>query len=224
MCRFIEKRRIILYPLFLLLLTASCTPEPEEQAEEPEEQAKAAEAQVKAPEDQIKAYQEARNRGDVEKELSFFTEDIKFEVVKQWRVEGKKALRSLFESSAAVNSRIVLTDLKVDGNKITCKIKEESDWLKHAGIGALNYEFGQFTFEKGLIKEVRLVYTQTSEEAMKEYVTSFAKWASENRSKEFDKLRRTGFVTKENIDMYFELLREWREDIKKQEDIKEEEQ
>jgi hypothetical protein len=145
-------------------------------------------------------------------------------VVKQYKLEGKKALRGLFESNTALNNRIVLTDLKVDGNKIICKIKEENDLLTLAGIGALNYEFCQFTFEKGLIKEVRLNYTQTSRQAVKEHVAYFNKWASEKRSEEFDVLQRTGLVTKETVGLYLRLLREWQADIKEQEDVIKEEQ
>jgi len=217
---FTKKRRIILYPLFLLLLITSCTPKPEEQAKAP----KAPEEQAKAPEEQIKVYQEAYNSGDVEKELSCFTEDIRFEVVEQYRVEGKKALRRLFETNAVLNSQIVLTDLKIDGNRITCKIKEESDWITVSGIGVLDYEFCRFTFEKGLIKDVSLNYTQTSKQAVKEHIASFNKWAAEKRSEEFNVLQRTGLVTKDTVGTYLTLLREWREDIKEQEDIKKEEQ
>jgi hypothetical protein len=220
MLRLIEKRCIILCPLFLFLLGISCAQEPEEGAKPPE---KVPEEQTIAPEEQIKAYQEAHNSGDVEKKLSCCAEDARYEVEGLWDLEGKQDLRRLFESDAVLNSRIVLTDLKVEGNKITCKIEEESDWLKLAGIGVLNYESGQFTFEKGLIKEVRVKYTPASNQAVQEYAASFGNWASENRSQEFAELQRTGLITKETVGLYLRLLREWQADIKKQEDINKEE-
>lgn len=197
MRRFVNERRIMLYLLFLFLLTTSCAP--------------------KKLEDQIKAYQEAHNSGNVKQKLSCCTEDVRYIVEGEWTVEGKKELRGLFESDAVLNSNIVLTDLKVDGSKITCKITEQSDWLKAAEIDTLNYEFGQFTFEKGLIKEVRVKYSQRSTQAVQEYRASFGKWASENRSQEFDELKSTGVITKKTVDMYLRLLREWREDIEKEE-------
>ena len=147
MRRFINKRRIMLYLLFVVVLTTSCT--------------------SKKLDEQVKAYQEAHNSGNVEKELSFLAEDIRFEVVGRWTVQGKKeGLRKLVETDAALNSHLIFTDVKVSNNKVTCIVEEQIDLLKLAGIDTLYYEFREFTFEKGLIKVVRTKPTEKSAKSM----------------------------------------------------------
>lgn len=207
MLRFVSERRIMLYLLFLFLLTTSCT--------------------SKKPEGRIKAYQEAHNSGDVEKELSFLAEDIKYAVVGEWTIEGKEKLRKLVETDAEVNSHLVFTDIKVAKNNVTCKITEQNDWLKLFGIDATYYEFGQFIFEDELIKEIRTKRTQESAEELQEVRKSFLKWVSENRSQEWAELVSSGILTKENISTFLTLLRDWRkatEEKGEDEEKKEEEQ
>lgn len=190
MRRFIKKGPIMLYLLFLFLLTTSCT------------------SKLDSP---VKAYQEAHNSGDVEKELSFFAEDVKYGVVGHWSIKGKEKLRKLVEIDAALNSHIDVTGLKVEGDIVTCKIKEQNDWLKLAKIGALYYEYSEFIFEEGLIKEVRLKFTQKSFKALQEFQATFERWASKNRSQELAELKDPGMPIKESVGLRLRLLREWRE-------------
>jgi hypothetical protein len=197
MCRFVGKRRIVFYILLVSLLTTSCIPKLDEQ---------------------FKAYQDAHNSGNVRGVLSLCAEDIKYEVVDQRKVEGKDKFRSLVEMDAVLNSRLIFTDVKVSGKKVTCVVEERNDWLELAGIDALNYEYREFTFEKGLIKTVRTKHTDESARAMQEFGVSFGKWAAEKRQEELVALRREGPVNKGNVDKWLSLMREWREDTKKEEE------
>ena len=133
-------------------------------------------------------------------------------MVGQWSIKGKEELRKLVEADAALNSHIVVTGLKVDGDIVTCKIKEQNDWLKLAKIGALYYEYSEFIFEEGLIKEVSLKFTQKSIKALQEFQATFGRWASKKRSQELAELRGPGMLVKENVGLLLRLLREWRED------------
>ena len=196
MSSFFGKQRIIFYVLFVSLLTTSCTPKLEEQ---------------------FTAYQEARNGGKVEKLLSLCTEDVKYEVVGKRTTEGKVEFRKFVEMDAALNSRLTFTDVKVSGNKVTCSVEERSDWLEVAGIDALNYEYYEFTFEKGLIKTVRTKHTEESAKALRDFGASFGKWTAENRQEELVALRREGPVNTSNVDKWLSLMREWQEATKTEE-------
>lgn len=196
MCRFINKRRIIIYLLFVVVLTTSCT--------------------SKKIDEQVKAYQEAHNSGNVKKELSFYTEDVTIEVVGEWTVKGKEGLRTLVETDAALNSHLIFTDLKVSNNKVTCSVEEQNDMLKIAGIDTLFYEFREFTFEKGLIKGVRAKPTEKSAKAMQEFRVSFVGWAGENQREELAELQGEGLMTKDNVGRWLALMRAWQEESKKE--------
>ena len=203
MRRFMKKRPVMLYLLFLSLLTTSCT--------------------SKKPEGRVKAYQEAHNKGDVEKELSLLAEDIKYIVVGEWTIGGKEKLRKLVETDAEVNSNLVFTDIKVAKNKVTCKVTEQNDWLKLSGIDATYYEFGQFIFEDELIKEIRIKRTQESARELQEVRKSFLKWVSENRSQEWAEFVSPGIITKENVSTFLTLLRDWRKAMEEKGDEEEKE-
>jgi hypothetical protein len=203
MRRFISKQHIVLYFLFLLLLTTSCSPKLDEK---------------------ITAYQEAHNSGDVEKEMSFFAEDIKYEVIGQWKVTDKEHLKKLAETDVVLNSHLIFTDIKSSKNKVTCKVEEENDLLKISGIDKLYYEFREFIFEDGLIKEVKTQPTQEGADALRNSHGAFGRWAAENRKEEFDELRSAAVITKDNIGKWLALMREWREESEKEKEKEEEEQ
>ena len=188
---FISKRRVVLYLSFLLLLTTSCNQKLDEQ---------------------VQAYLEAHNRGDVEEELSFFAENPKYEVVDQWTREGMGNLRTLIETDAALHSQLVMKVVKVSKNKVTCSFEERNDWLKLAGIDPLYYEFREFIFEKGLIKEIRSKPTEEGAKALDAFRASFYEWVVKNRTDEFKALRRQNIISKDNVGKWLDLMRAWREE------------
>ncbi len=194
MLRFIDKQRIVLYFLFLLLLTTSCKSKLDEK---------------------IKAYQEAHNSGDVEKEMSFFAEDIKYDVIGRWKVTGKESLKGRAEIDAVLNSRLIFTDIKSSKNKVTCKVEEQNDSLKTFGIDRLYYEFREFIFEDGLIKEIKTKMAQESADAIRNSKRVFNRWAAENRKEEYEKLRRERILTKDVVLRWLVLTRQWQEEMDK---------
>jgi hypothetical protein len=193
----------MLYLLFVVVLTTSCT--------------------SKKLDEQVKAYQEAHNSGNVKKELSFMAEDIKYALVDEWKIEGKEDLRKLVEMDAVLHSHLIFTDVKVSNNKVTCSAEEQNDLLKLTGIDTLYYEFREFIFEKGLIKEVRAKLTEKSTKALRECGTSFAGWAAENRKEELTELQDKGLMTKDNVGEWLALMRAWREEMDKDEQQEESE-
>jgi len=196
MRRFINKLFVMLYLPFLFLVT-SCAP---------------------TLVDRVRALQEAYNSHNVEKELSFLTEDVRFEADDgyRWVMNGKQQWRKNLEWEATLNGHIMFTDLKVSVVTVTCKLRQQDDWFKAAGIDALYYEYVQFIFKNGLIKEVRAKYAQDTAGALKEFDASFGKWASEKRSQELAELAPEGELAKENVSKLLTLVREWREETEKE--------
>jgi hypothetical protein len=190
---FISKQRVVLYLLFMFLLTTSCNQKLEER---------------------IQAYLEAHNNGDVETEMSLFAENPKFEIVDQWSREGQEDLRALIGTDAALHSHLTIKDIKVSKNKVTCGLEERNDWLKLAGVDPLHYEFREFTFEKDLIKEIRSKQVDEDIKALEKFRDDFGEWAFENRKEEMAVLRRQSVITKDNIGKWLDLMREWREEMK----------
>jgi hypothetical protein len=151
-------------------------------------------------------FQEAHNRLDVEKELSLLSDDAK--------QEGSGGYQWIM-LEALLDSRIFLTDIKVNGDVVTCKAKQQDDWFKTAGIDAVYYESFQLTFKDGLIKDIKSTYTQESDKAILEFKKAFYKWAHEKRGQESVGLITKG-ITVENVDKWLALVQEWREETEKE--------
>jgi ketosteroid isomerase-like protein len=195
MCRFAGKRLIVLCFSLLPLLTTSCGP---------------------TVADRVKAFQKAANSHNVEELLSFYADDVRFEIVgTPMVIEGKENLRKPIEEQFILNVHMTFTDIKVNGNTATYKVKEQNDMLKAAGIDALYYEYDQITFKNGLITEEKAKPAQESMKIMGEFKESFGKWASEKRAEEWVKLKAEG-VTEENVDKWLTMTRQWRESTKQE--------
>lgn len=164
--------------------------------------------------ERVHAMKDAHNRGDVEKELSFFSDDIRCEFGGSFVINGKEELRKAIEQNALLRSQMTFTDCKESGDTVTCKVTEENDMLMAAGIGPVYYEFSKQTYENGLIKGLRARPTQESIQMMREFREAFGRWASGTYPQEWAKLSDEG-VTKENVKKWLALVREWRRESKR---------
>ncbi len=164
----------------------------------------------------VHAMKDAHNRGDIEKELSFFAEDVRCDFGGTFVISGKAELRKAVEGNALFDSQMTFTDCKESGNTVTCKVKEQNDMLKAAGLGAVYYEFCEHIFENGLIKGVRAKPVEENVRALKEFRESFGKWVSETMPQESAELKVEG-ITKNNVNKWLALMRQWREENEKEE-------
>ncbi len=159
--------------------------------------------------ERVNAMKDAHNRGDVEKELSFFADDIRCEFGESFIINGKEELRKAIEQNALLRSQMIFTDCKESGNTVTCKVTEYNDMLKAAWVGPVNYEYSEHTYENGLIKRLRARPTPESIRMMGEFREAFGKWASNAYPQEWASLRAEG-VTKGNVNKWLALVRTWR--------------
>ena len=162
----------------------------------------------------LKAYEEIHNSHDVEKVMSFYTEDFRFEMVGMWVAKGKEEMRKLEEWDAAVNSHLTFTDLKVNGDTVTCKLTEQNDLHRLAGIEGMHYKSSIFIFHDGLIKEIIAEQTEESVKTKEGVFKSFIEWASRERSQELAFLMHEGeyIFSAKNATGWLSLFRKWREE------------
>ena len=164
--------------------------------------------------ERIHAMKDAHNRGDIEKELSFFADDVRCEFGGSFVINGKEELRKAVEQNALLRSRMTFTDCEENENTVTCKVREQNDMLKAAGLGPVYYEFSEQTYENGLIKGLRARPTQESIQMMRDFREAFGQWASDKYPQEWARLRDEG-VTKENVNKWLALVRTWRKEMEK---------
>lgn len=166
--------------------------------------------------DKAKAFEKAYNSHDIERIVSFFADNIRFEVVGFFVKEGKKDVRELIEYDAAVNVHMIISDIKVNRNTVTFKLAESNDWFRLAGIEELIYEPNRIVFHDGLIKEIKSEITNESAVDMRKAWESVMEWALKERSQELEELLPGGkfIYNAESTEKWLVLLKEWKETTK----------
>jgi proline iminopeptidase len=127
----------------------------------------------------------AHNRHDLERELSFYTDDARFEVVGAWVKEGKEQLRELFTWDVVGNSRLTFTDFRVQDHTVTCHVKEQSDTITGLGMDAFE-EDCRVTFRAGRIQETEVKISPAVLEALDRQCRAFLEWVGRTRPQELE--------------------------------------
>ena len=158
--------------------------------------------------DIVREHIKAVNNDDVEKNLTFFTHDIVFEVDANTKLSGKDQLRNLMEWDVANKARLTIIDIKVEANTVLAKWTEEDEAFRLLGIDEL-YCTSIYKFRGRLIESAKIECPPESAKLLDEKFKPFAKWASKERAQELNKIVPGGYSA-EFARLYLSLLREWR--------------
>ena len=86
----------------------------------------------------INGYISAHNSHDINRSLSYYSDDISFELVRTWVKHGKNEIRNLEEWDAALNSKLNFYVTKESGDTLFCKGTEQNEWFKGVGIDKID--------------------------------------------------------------------------------------
>ena len=162
--------------------------------------------------ERIRAYEATHNTHDVEKLMSFYRDDIEFEIVGVWVKKGKAAVRKLAEWDRATNLQMTISDIVVSGDTVTFKLVEKNDWWTLAGIGEVHYDPCFMVFRNGLITKLRATMTQEGLDKYAKQWPLIISWAQEHRKDELKELLPNGkfIYGAESAKKWLALLRAWR--------------
>jgi hypothetical protein len=164
---------------------------------------------------QVRAMERAHNLHQLDKELSFYADDARFET-DDWTVQGKDGLRKLFTVDVLLNGSLAFSDISIVGNTVVCKVEEKNDMFRALGVEAVRHERTEIVFKNGLIQKVKGTESAQSESEAELYKAdeAFSAWADKNRLEEVAKLLGgkpfEGFLTPENALGFLKLAREWK--------------
>jgi hypothetical protein len=163
--------------------------------------------------DIVREHIKAVNTDDVEKNLTFFTDDIVFEVDVDTKLSGKDQLRNMMESDAVNKARLTIKDVKVEGSTVIVNLTEKNEGYRLLGIEEYPL-IAIYKFRGRLLEKVKLESAPESDKIWDEKYKPFAQWASKEHPQEFNK-QETGGYTAENCRLYLSLLKEWRDKTQK---------
>jgi ketosteroid isomerase-like protein len=150
----------------------------------------------------------AVNNDDIEKNLTFLTDDAVFEPDPSTKLSGKAQVRNLMEWDVANNAELSFKDLKVKGNTVIAELTERNEGWRLLGIDipfTATYEF-----EGRQIRRVKLEFSPEGRKMFEDKFEPFADWAKQAHPQEYRKMSEAGYSA-EGARLFLSLAKEWRE-------------
>jgi len=159
----------------------------------------------------VENYIKIHNSHDVQKSLSYYSDDITFELVGTWIKSGRKEIKSLEEWDSAVSSNLKLSLFKTSGDTLFYTAKEKNDWFTAIGIGKINYDSVLFILKNGKINKIIAIPSPEINVKIGKAMNSIMTWAAQTNISLSDLIPNGKFIySKESAKKWLVLLKEWR--------------
>ena len=156
----------------------------------------------------VREHVAAVNTDDIEKNLTFFTDDSVFEPDPATKLSGKAQVRNLMEWDVGNNARLSIKNLRVEGNTVIAVLTEKNEGWRLLGIDipfTATYEF-----RGRRIRRVKLEFSQESWKMFEDKFEPFAEWAKRTHPEEYQRMNQAGYSA-EGARLFLSLAREWRD-------------
>ncbi|MEE9554742.1 MAG: nuclear transport factor 2 family protein [candidate division Zixibacteria bacterium] len=138
-------------------------------------------SQSRSSEEIVENYRIALNSHNVDKLMSIYSDDIRFEIPSmRMMLSGKDALRGIAEYDSALKTIMTLTNIRVDGDSVLCEITETNDWMNAAGFSSAHYPQATFVVKDGKISYIGAVISDSSAANFRNTLQSFMPWGNGN--------------------------------------------
>jgi hypothetical protein len=164
---------------------------------------------------QVRAMERAHNLHQLDKELSFYADDARFEIGDGITAQGKDELRKIFTVDVLFNNSLAFSDISIVGNSVVCNTEEKNDMWRALGMEKV-YGRCEIVFKNGLIQEIKGIQSAKSAQSHAELYKAneaFSTWADKNRPEEVAKLlggKPFKGITPETALDWLKLAREWK--------------
>ncbi len=160
--------------------------------------------------DIVREHVAAVNNDDIEKNLTFFTDDSVYEPDPDTKLSGKAQVRNLMEWDVVNHARLSIKDLKVKGNTVVAELTEDNEGWRFLGIDIPFTATYEFRGRK--IRTVKLEFSPESWKIFEDAFRPFAKWAKQAHPEEYQKMSEAGYSA-EGARLFLALAKEWRDKI-----------
>ena len=160
----------------------------------------------------VKAYIEAHNKHDVKKELSFYHQDIVFELKNTWTKKGVEEMETLSLWDSTINSNLKLESFQTKGDSVLCKIIENNDWFSEMNIKDLIHNPVIFLVENGKIKKIIAFPSEETGAKIQQAIRSIMQWSQKKNDSTIYKLIPNGqfIYSSESALKWMALFKKWK--------------
>jgi ketosteroid isomerase-like protein len=158
--------------------------------------------------DIVREHIAAVNNDDIEKNLTFFTNDAIFEIGAGTRLSGKDQLRNLLESDATKRARLTILDMKVEGNTVIARLTGKNEFLRLLGVEE-SPQRCTYKFRSRFLEKVTVEFPEVGGLFEKKYKL-FAEWAKQAHPEEYQRMSEAGYSA-EGARLFLSLAKEWRD-------------
>ena len=106
------------------------------------------------PQEVVRSYISAHNFHNLERAMSFYDENIVFELKGVWTKQGLTEIQGLEDWDAALSSDLKLESLTSKQDTVFCRIIENNEWFKAVNITDLVHEPVVFVIDHGKIRNI----------------------------------------------------------------------
>ena len=162
----------------------------------------------------ITSYISAHNEHNVSKELSYYHQEILFEIKDTWTKSGIEEMRTLSIWDSVLNSNLKLEEIKISGDSAYCKIIENNDWFSAVGINDLVHDPTVFVIEDNKIKRIIAYPSKETSAKVQNAIGSIIQWSQQNQDSTIYELIPNGqFVySDEAAHKWLDLFNRWKSD------------
>lgn len=167
---------------------------------------------VKNTREVVRSYINAHNTHDIDKALTYYDENVVFELKRVWKKEGLREMRSLEEWDAALNSNLKLESVTIKEDSVFCRIVENSDWLSSIGITDLINDPVVFVVSNGKIKQVIAYPSKEIGKKIEATIAAIYQWSQKTQDHTIDDLIQNGqFVySADAAEKWLDLINRWK--------------
>ena len=151
------------------------------------------------------------NNHNIQTELSNLSDNITFEAVDLWILEGKDKIKNLAEYDSTLNSDLKVYDCIVSKDTVKCKVVEKNDWFRLLGIDSVEYDYSYFIIKDGLIIKIMAKLSNSSIDLISSKLQSIIKWASVEQPELLNDLIPEGkfLYTKKSANKWLNIIELW---------------
>jgi len=166
----------------------------------------------KKPQEVIKSYISAHNNHDIEKALTFYDENIVFELKGIWTKKGVSEMQFLEEWDATLNSNLKLESMTSKGDTVFCRVVENNDWFRAIDNTDIVHDPTVFIVNNGKIKKIIAYPSEKTGKEIEAAIGELYQWSQKAQDSTINDLIQNGqFVySAEAAKKWLELFKRWK--------------